>query len=286
MRRLTLSRKLLLPAVGLTAMAALFVIELEYARGISAQSQAEQSDALPIHFEVVSIRQNLSSKGHMTFDALDDGVAITGAPVVFLVQQAFGVEADRILGLPAWTKTDFYDIQAKVDDADVSRWKALTISQSKVAFQALLATRFNLRTHPETRVHPVYSLVVAKNGRKFHEATPGDTYPNGLKKPDGSPLGPAVIMGVGRITIQGGSIATLVKLLSNQDLGYPIEDRTGLTGQYDLTLQWTPGNLTTPGGPGPSLFTALEEQLGLKLEFDKKPVEMIVVDHIDRPSPN
>jgi uncharacterized protein (TIGR03435 family) len=86
--------------------------------------------------------------------------------------------------------------------------------------------------------------------------------------------------------MQGQKIATLIFALSHQNLGYPVVDQTGLTGEYDLTLHWAPGNTPAPDSSEPPLFTALQEQLGLKLELKKVPIETIVVDHIDRPSPN
>ena len=171
--------------------------------------------------------------------------------------------------------------------------------------QALLANRFKLAVHRETKDLPGYALVVAKNGPKLHDAKPGDTYPNGIKGPDGQPGQGLMIMGGlgGPLTGQGINIENLVRVLSQQ-LGRTILDETGLTGKYDFTLKWTPDDRAGPisaanqgGGSrsddapssdssGPSIFTAIQEQLGLKLESRKVPVEMLVIDHVEAPSEN
>jgi uncharacterized protein (TIGR03435 family) len=256
------------------------------AEGTTSTIEGISSD-LP-KFSVAAIRPDKNENHMITVRFSDDGVVFTGVPAEFLVQQAFAIEPDRIVGLPTWAKTDQYAIQAKVDDDDVAKWKSLNSRTRKVAFQALLVSRFNFKAHPDLGEHLSYSLVVAKNGPKLHEANPSDKYSNGLKGLDGSAIGSgAVIMGPGKITVQGASIATLVKLLSNQGLQYPLNDETGLKGLYDFTLEWTPDNaLSMSDGPAVSLFTALQEQLGLKLEVKKRPVEMIIVDRIERPSEN
>jgi len=134
------------------------------------------------------------------------------------------------------------------------------------------------------------------------EAKPGDTYPNGMKGPDGQSTGGMMMMtGRGKITGQGIPIEDLVNMLSSQRLGRPIFDKTGLTGNYDLELHWTPDDAPPPmaggaqGGspgseaasdPGPSLFTALQEQLGLRLDPQKGPVDVVVIDHIEQPTAN
>jgi uncharacterized protein (TIGR03435 family) len=173
--------------------------------------------------------------------------------------------------------------------------------------QALLADRLKLKLSHDSKELPVYALVVAKNGPKLQEAKPGDTYPNGIKAPDGKPAGGAGMMrmGPGQLTGQGLPMESLAQLLSEQ-LGRTVLDKTGLKGKYDFTMTWTPdpnegmmrmGPGPGPGGPpnndaalpdssGPSLFTAIQEQLGLKLDSTKGPVDILVVDHVEKPSEN
>jgi uncharacterized protein (TIGR03435 family) len=169
--------------------------------------------------------------------------------------------------------------------------------------QALLADQFKLTLHLEAKELPQYVLAVAENGPKLHKAKPGDTYPNGIKGPDGHSAAGLHLMsgGRGQLTGQGLSMDDLVRQLSGQ-LGQTVLDKTGLTDNYDFTLHWTPDDSrgTTAGGqqgghstPPPessgtsiSIFTALQEQLGLKLESQTGPVEILVIDHVEAPSEN
>jgi uncharacterized protein (TIGR03435 family) len=169
--------------------------------------------------------------------------------------------------------------------------------------QALLAERFKLTVHRESKELPIYALVVAKDGPKLQEAKPGDTYPNGIKGPDGQPGAGMMMMGREGLTAQGIPIANLVRHLSRV-LGRKVVDKTGLTGKYDFTLKWTPdqsqsamlrgpeggqpgtGSAAAPEASEPSIFTALQEQLGLKLDSQKGPVEILIIDHVEKPSEN
>ena len=164
-------------------------------------------------------------------------------------------------------------------------------------FQALLADRFKLKVHPETREQPVYALVIAKNGPKLTEAKSGDTYPNGIKDAFDGHTGPGVVnSSKHRIAGQAIPISTLVMILT-QTVDRTVMDKTALTGKYDLKLDWTPETAasTSPGtdsavpppdDSGPSIFTAIQDQLGLKLEPAKAQVEVLVIDHVEQPSPN
>jgi uncharacterized protein (TIGR03435 family) len=162
--------------------------------------------------------------------------------------------------------------------------------------QALLAERFKLGLHRETKELPVYNLVIAKNGPKLSEAKPGDTYPGGLTGLDG---GGAHEVRVGRGVIIGQAIRTgeVAKVLTLA-MGRPVLDKTGLKSIYDVKLEWAPESQGTifnqprsdaaqsQESSGPSIFTAIQEQLGLKLESTKGPVEILVIDHVEKPSEN
>lgn len=197
--------------------------------------------------------------------------------VKFLIQQAYGVRDFQITGGPGWITTERFDIDAKADGAE-------TPEQRKPLMQALLKDRFKLEFHNETKDLPMYSLVVAKSGSKLKEAPAGGQ-------------GPQIRMGRGMINGQGMNMQLLSMQLSNQ-LGRSVTDKTGLTGNYEVKLEWTPdpseGGPRPPGAEGappvdtagPTIFTALQEQLGLKLESQKGPVEMIVVDKIEKPTEN
>jgi uncharacterized protein (TIGR03435 family) len=167
--------------------------------------------------------------------------------------------------------------------------------------QPALAERFKLKVHSETKQLPVYELIVAKGGAKLKEATAGDTYANGIKGPDGVGRGGMMRSGPGQLTAQAVPMTSLANLLSQQ-LHRTVLDKTGLTAKYDLELNWTPDQGSDPmfkgpeGSPqradaapdssGPSIFTALQEQLGLKLQSANGPVETLVIDHVEMPSEN
>jgi uncharacterized protein (TIGR03435 family) len=216
----------------------------------------------------------------------DDRVSLRAVRVAWIVVQAFSPqftissEDDRILGLPHWTKSERYDVEAKIGDEDVPKWKAWSLDQQRMALQSLLVKRFNLQFHHETRDLPTYSLVVAKNGPKLHKAQPVEANPSGAGDKDKSTVTP------GKIVLKGSSLSALAGLLSSVGLDHPVVDKTGLTDTYDITLRWSPAEVGSSDASLPSLFTALREQLGLKLEYNKNPIDVVVIDHIDKPSAN
>lgn len=243
-----------------------------------------------------------------------DGTHIEGVPLKMIVREAFHVEDDRVIGLPAWVKTSRYDIQAKVAPEDAPKLEKLKVDQRASMLLPLLEDRFNLKYHHEVRELPSYSLVIAKGGSKLKASTVPDQpplpAPGDDPKADGPGGGPhsgsgpnprqggfVRMMGPGHIEATGADLQPLTRILS-QSLGRTVVDKTGLSGLYDYTLNWTPDNAAPPPkGPlppevvmpdpnGPSLFTALDEQLGLKLESEKGKVDVIVIDHIEPPSAN
>jgi uncharacterized protein (TIGR03435 family) len=197
----------------------------------------------------------------------------------------------ELIGAPEWVSTDRYDLAAKADAATVAAWSKLPEKQQdeelKSMMRALLAERFHLTMGHERREMPVWALVVAKGGPKLKTTAglPADVNEPGDEGYDESkPLKFRLQGGAG--LIQGWDIAidalTSELWLRERELdGRKILDRTGLTGAYDMTLKWDPTDTT-----GPSLFTAIQEQLGLKLESTKAPMDVLVIDHIDRPSAN
>jgi bla regulator protein blaR1 len=222
----------------------------------------------------------------------DVGVTFRSVAIAAIVHQAFSpqptlsMDDDLILGLPGWTQSERYDIQAKVDNDDVAKWKALSLPQKRLALQPLLVTRFNLQFHHETRERPTYSLVVAKNGPKLRKAQHVVTNPTGTGSPDGTGDRDESTVTPGKIVLKGSSLSLLANLLSSQGLSHTVIDKTGLTELYDITLRWSPDDIGSSDASLPSLFTALQEQLGLKLEYNKNPIDVVVVDHIEKPSAN
>src|SRR5258706_9093095 len=205
------------------------------------------------------------------------------------IRVAYAIQDDQILGGPDWLNSEGYDVDAKVGKSAVDEMQKLQtlgrhqgVSGRTRMLQALLADRFKLSFHSETREIPVYALVIAKNGLKLREAKLGDTYPNGLKCFGGRPCGageltePEKGMSVG----QGILISALVEDLSRELGGRIVVDRTGLKSKYDFTLQLPPEESQA------AIFSAFEEQLGLKLESKNAPMEVLVVDRAEKPSAN
>jgi uncharacterized protein (TIGR03435 family) len=196
----------------------------------------------------------------------------------------------QCLGGPAWIESDPYDIEAKPDETTTEQLLKLTPKQrwpvEQRMQQALFADRLKLKVHFETREMPIFALVVAKGGLRMHEAKPGDTYANGLKGGDGKTFGGGSYMvGNGKMTAQGISMDSLAANLAGTT-GHIVSNKTGLTGVYDFTLQYADSDPPPPDSTAPSIYTAIEEQLGLKLESSKGPVQVLVIDHVERPSAN
>jgi uncharacterized protein (TIGR03435 family) len=251
-------------------------------------------------FDVVSIKQDKSDSHMIRVRTNSDGYSATNISLKMLLQTAYGIRQDLISGVPGWADSARYDIDAKVAGSDVDALKKLSPEQRRAMLKPVLEERFKLKVHTETKELPVYELVVAKGGSKLKEATPGDTYANGIKGPDGTGHAGMMRVGRGELTGQALPIASLVNMLAQQ-LQRTVIDKTGLTGNYDFGLQWTEENSDPmfkgpDGGPprtepapdasGPSIFTALQEQLGLKLQSTKGPVETLVVDSVAMPSEN
>jgi uncharacterized protein (TIGR03435 family) len=301
MRRLNFRRGLMLLLAGSLAVAAPGVLgQTSAAAGGAAQSDVTSDVKVPA-FDVVSIKPNKSDSGMVRIMGKPDGYSASNVSLKMLIQSAYGIREDLISGAPSWADSARFDIDAKVAGSDVDALKKLTPEQRRLILQPLLADCFKLKIHTETKQLPVYELVVAKGGSKLKEATPGDTYANGIKGPDGVGRGGMMRVGRGQLNAQAVPMTSLANMLSQQ-LHRTVLDKTGLTGKYDIELNWTPDQGPDPmfkgpeGAPqrsdsapdasGPSIFTALQEQLGLRLQSAKGPVETIVIDHVEMPSEN
>src|SRR3984957_7657910 len=292
---LDLNRKLLLIAAALIAVAAPILFGFLHATPTRAASQAGNTSTKLPAFEVASIKPNKSGEPNVSLMFTPNGFDATNAPVREVIQLAYQVQEYQVSGGPSWINSDRYDIEAKVDSSAAEQLRQLDMDQHRLMLRPLLEDRFHLKVHQETKELPVYALLVGKNGPKLHEAKPNDTYPDGIKDPDGVARSGLIRMGPGGLTAQGLPMAHIVRLLSQQ-LGRTVLDKTGLTGNYYLNLKWTPDtgpasmmgpdSKPTPDTSGPSIFTAIQEQLGLKLESRKGPVEVLVIDSAERPSAN
>jgi uncharacterized protein (TIGR03435 family) len=243
----------------LTPRILIFAVLLLALASLSAHAQS---------FDVVSVRPNNSGSGGSSENTNPGRVVAVNVPTSWLIEQAFGVKAFQISGGPGWLTTDNYDLNATTGTT-----KDLNDQELRPYFLALLADRYGFRFHRETREMPIYSLLVAKTGAKMTaHAGEGDSS-NQISNKSGR-------SSIASIDI---SMAHLADLLSGR-VDRVVIDHTELPGGYDLTLQWAPN--PTDNTTDPSLFTALQEQLGLRLESAKGPTEFIVVDNLERPSEN
>lgn len=232
----------------------------------SAQPPARQTfevASIKVHPEPVTASADPSVHGsRMT------GVAST---LLDLITTAYGVKYDQISGAPGWAGTVHYDLNAKAEGEE-----PITKDQARQMLQALLAERFRLKVHRETREVPIYALVVGKSGSKMKEST-ADAPGNNFTRTSGVGL---------HMEMTHGTMEALARQLS-ASAGRPVHDRTGLTGYYAYQLDWLPpGRSAEPDSDTPSIFTAIQEQLGLKLEPAKGSVEMLIIDSAERPSEN
>jgi uncharacterized protein (TIGR03435 family) len=238
-----------------------------------------QSAPVPV-FDVSVIRPTsaLSNDRSHIWSAPNDGdYKAQNVTLKQLIQSSFNIPASRILEGPSWLGSTKFDLEARADPTIDAQLKALpqdeARQQKRTMQQALLADRFHLVTHTETRELPIYALVVAKSGLV------------NLTKANGTTIN----TGNNHLSIEGGdNTMTLLADALSQTVGRVVVDKTGITGRYLVTLKWTPDGVPPSEKPDapPSIFTALQEQLGLKLEPQKAPVPVLVVDHAEMPSDN
>jgi bla regulator protein blaR1 len=298
-QRLNRANKFLLASAGAAALAGPLIVGIGSAPAVRAQSPAVSSP----QFEVASIKPDKSGAGPVGMRIQPGGLFTAwNVTLEVLLQNAYSMQSFRIFGAPAWAREDRFDVNAKA---------AGTISREQMAFmfQTLLADRFKLTLHREVRQLPVYELVAARIGRKLgaeiHEGeidckdapfVPGQPMPV-LCAPDFGPPG--------RVQARAISMSMLATNLGNR-LDRVVLDRTGLNGVFAVDLKWMPDPSefeNSPLGPPPlrppradgapkpandvpSLSTALEEQLGLKLESTRGPVDVIVIDRVEHPTQN
>jgi len=297
-------KKLFLNIAALTTLAIPIAFSPARAKSVQVQSQPAAINPNDFKYDVVSLKPTKDPDGAWYLHDTSDGISGVNVHLMVLVRIAYGIFEDyRYAGAPAWLSSETYSVEAKMDGAVADQFRKLPKDQHNLAerhmLQVLLEERFNLKIHRETKEFPVYFLVVAKGGPKFQESKPNPDDPNAPKN--------AVWRGPG---MKGGMMITSAKLMPlsqlaqrlSGELGRMVLDKTGLTGTYDFDLQYAlergpqpilggasesqavPSASEPPGGP--SVFTALQDQLGLKLESGKGPIEIIVIDHIERPSGN
>ncbi len=225
-------------------------------------------------FEVATIKPaGPSPDGHTHINyPSGGGFSAQNITILTLMQWAYGMPERQILDGPAWLSATRFDLEAKTSPEGDAALRAMPSEQEakRRMVQVLLADRFNLKVHTETRVLPAYDLVPARGGSKLQASQA-----NGKT------------IGVGRTHFYGtGLTLTLIAEQLSQLSGRIVVDRTNLSGTYDLALKWSSDDAPATDDSAPSLFTAIEEQLGLRLESAKEPVAVLVIDHIQPASAN
>jgi uncharacterized protein (TIGR03435 family) len=207
---------------------------------------------------------------------LPNGLSASCVPLVFVVEFAYHLmDPARIVGLPKWaTAQQMYAIEARVSGEDAAAFSKLKGDEKRGMMKSVFTDRFGMKAHTEMRELPAYALVIAKGGPSLKN--PSDT-DNGFSQFGGD---------TGEVKWVNSPLTDL-KFLLAKETGRPVVDNTGLTGKYDFTLEYTPSARAARDESGrPSIFTALEEQLGLKLVPSKQSIDVLVVDSIDQPSQN
>jgi len=243
------------------------VICLVAASWFDSTLQAQPGAMLP-EFDAALVKANHSGSDGGAVQMTKGSLTIANAPLTKIMGTAFGISEDwdaYLLAGPGWTGVERYDVIAKFQ-------ASASLDQVRLMLQALLKERFGMKFHREIREVPAYALVVAKSGVKARAAAEGST--GGFRRRPG------------HLESRAATMAELTDKLSQQS-DRPVVDKTAVRGSYEFTLDWTPDELRNAGQAGASLFTAIEEQLGLKLEPRKEPMEVVVVDYVEKiPSEN
>jgi uncharacterized protein (TIGR03435 family) len=261
----------------LATLACISAISIASAQTAGAPAAANAQATAPA-YDVMTIKPSDPGSPGTSIGGRGDSFMAQNYSLKMLLQYAYDLNEDSIVGIPSQLDSKRFDIKAKISAPDLDVLKKLSEKQGRLMILPLLTERFQLKTHMETRTGPVYELVVAKGGPKL--------------KPSADQASQDCFFGTStgkssKINAKCLPMASLAKVLSGQ-LHRPVVDKTALTGNYDLTLQWTPDDAPASADPdpAPSIYTAVQEQLGLKLQPAKAPVEVLVVDHAAMPSEN
>ena len=260
---------------------------------LALAAQAVKSDGPKPQFEVATVRPTTSDGTSASIGPRPGGrLVATNQTLCSLIRNAFNLQPYQIISGADWMESDHWDIQAKAAETDLDDKGMMPSRQFMLRLQSLLEDRFRLVARWETRELPVYALVLLKPGTfgpklKVHT---GD-----CSRPPGSeprPAGRAPVncgtrtnstMASAKTTGTGITMLTFARNISDTTARYVI-DKTGLAGVYDLELEFTPE--PSPDTTGPSVFTAVQEQLGLKLEAQRGPVEVFVIESAQKPEPD
>jgi len=250
-----------------------------------APAPAPVADTKVPSYDVVSIKPDHTDSGRVSIHIDDGNFDALNVSLKTLILGAYNLKEAQLFGLPKWGDSAHFDIKAKIIDPDKKQLAALTPQEFTSMQQPILTDRFQLKFHRERKILPVYELVTIKGGPKFKEITPveqkSDAGVNGVRAGGMSVHNRSLVA-------TGIPIARLADQLSAQ-LQRVVVDKTGLAGNYNFELKWSPDDAGPPSpdvAAPPDIFTALEEQLGLKLQPGKEEMDTFIIDHVEYPSEN
>ena len=229
------------------------------------------ADAHP-SFAVATIKAHDPNSNRQGFNATGDRYTVRNQTVVSLMMFAYSIDKHQVVNAPSWTGTDRFDIEGTTDTPGKP-----TLHQQQEMLQKLLADRFGLKFHRETRELPVYAIQIAKGGPKLKPAANPDAEPDQEASSHGTEV---------TVTVTSGTVADFI-LGMQFFFDRPLVDRSGVSGRHDFTLRYThdEAHATDPNAP-PGLFTAIREQLGLRLDAVKAPIDVFAINHVELPSAN
>jgi uncharacterized protein (TIGR03435 family) len=243
-------------------------------------AQRANAPAKPLQWDVISVKPTAPDKCAADgggVRALPDGISAACLPVPFVVEVAYRLlDQDRIIGLPKWalSESHLYSIEARVSGEQTAAYAKLSRDDKFGMLQQVLAERFQMKAHMETREIAAYDLVIANGGQKLKQPQPNE------------PVSSSFSAAGGNVKWTNAALTNL-KFLLGKEVGKPVIDKTGLTGKYDFTLEFTPAARAATDETGrPSVFTAVVEPLGLKLVPAKEAADVLVVDSIEQPAAN
>lgn len=244
------------------------------------RGQSENPTAKPLQWDVISVRPMSVDKCAVDgggVRALSNGISAACVPLPFVVENAYRLlDQDRIVGLPKWAQSEsrLYSIEARVSGEQAASYARLSRDDKFGMLEQVLTARFQMKAHMETREIAAYDLVIAKDGPKLKEPRSDE------------PASSSFSAASGNVKWANAPLSNL-KFLLGREVGKPVMDKTGLTGRYSFRLEFEPAaRAAKEQTDKPSVFTALEEQLGLKLVPAKEAVDVLVIDSIEQPAAN
>jgi uncharacterized protein (TIGR03435 family) len=272
-------------AVALMLLALPIRAQLPTMSDVDRGTDTPAAGPLP-EWDVAVIKPHPAEDHSMMWQMTADGLSLINLPLEMMICSAWDVKPYQVSGLSGWMKSSTFDLTAKVSGDDVAAYKKLNVAQRRKMLQNLLTERFQLKVHMETKTLPIYDLVVDKSGSKLKVSTAIEAPSDEERKanPEKYKKG-SMMMGPGTYEGTGVQVRSLTSQLGNT-LGKPVHDATGLTGLYDIALHFRPEEAAAgsdDNSDAPSVFSAVQEQLGLKLLPNKGPVETLVVDGAQKP---